>query len=191
MFYAYIRVSTHKQGEPDVSLQEQRDAITRYAGRHGITIAAWFEEELTAARYGRPAFSHMMEFLRMKRGSGVLMHKIDRAARNLRDWADIEELIDTGVNVQFVNESLDLSTRGGRLTADIHAVVAAEYISNLQEEARKGLKAYWSRNCFPSRLLSATETRALERPIQLIRCQGPWCAEHSLNTIRKSIPWRI
>jgi len=69
----------------------------------------------------------------------VLVHKIDRSARNLRDWAELGELIDNGVEVHFVNESLDLSSRGGRLSADIQAVVAADYIRNLREENKKGL----------------------------------------------------
>jgi len=71
--------------------------------------------------------------------NGVIIHKIDRSARNLRDWADLGELIDAGVLVHFANESLDLHSRGGRLPADIQAVVAADYVRNLREETRKGL----------------------------------------------------
>jgi hypothetical protein len=41
--------------------------------------------------------------------------------------------------VHFANDSLDLNTRGGRLSADIQAVVAADYIRNLREEAKKGV----------------------------------------------------
>ena len=43
-----------------------------------------------------------------------------------------------GVEVHFANESLDLNSRGGRLPADIQAVVAADYIRNLREETWKG-----------------------------------------------------
>jgi len=60
----------------------------------------------------------------------------------LRDWADLGELIDAGVEVHFATESLDLHTRGGRLSADIQAVVAADYIRNLREETRKGFLDY-------------------------------------------------
>jgi hypothetical protein len=67
------------------------------------------------------------------------MHKIDRSARNLKDWADLGELIDSGVDIRFANESLDLTSRGGRLSADIQAVVAADYIRNLREETKKGI----------------------------------------------------
>jgi site-specific DNA recombinase len=137
-YFAYIRVSTAKQGEKGVSLQEQRDAISRYAERHQLLIANWFEERVTAAKRGRVVFAQMLRLLRTSRAQGVIIHKIDRSARNLKDWADLGELIDSGVEIHFANESLDLNTRGGRLSADIQAVVAADYIRNLREETRKG-----------------------------------------------------
>ena len=65
-FFGYIRVSTVKQGEHGVSLQEQRDAIVRYAQRTGLKIEACFEERETAAKRGRPVFNQMLKLL--KRG---------------------------------------------------------------------------------------------------------------------------
>src|SRR5690349_16939432 len=97
--YAYTRVSTTKQGEKGVSLQEQRSAIEVYAQRQGITITEWFEERVTAAKRGRPIFSTMLKKLRNGGANGLVIHKIDRSARNLRDWADLGELIDSGVAV--------------------------------------------------------------------------------------------
>jgi len=73
----------------------------------------------------------MLNLLRRGKAQGVIIHKIDRGARNLKGWADLGELIDTGMEVHFANESLDLNTRGGRLSADIQAVVAADYITVL------------------------------------------------------------
>ena len=49
-FYGYIRVSTARQGERGVSLQEQRESIERFALRNGFTISRWFEERETAAK---------------------------------------------------------------------------------------------------------------------------------------------
>src|SRR5437660_1571445 len=111
-YFGYIRVSTAKQGEKGVSLGEQRDAISQYAQRYGLTIAQWFEERESAAKRGRPVFSQMMKQLGSGNAQGVIIHKIDRSARNLKDWADLGELIDAGVEVHFANESLDLNTRG-------------------------------------------------------------------------------
>ena len=148
-YFSYIRVSTQKQGQKGVSLQEQRAAIERYAERHRLTISQWFEERETAAKRGRPLFTRMLKLLKQRKAIGVIIHKIDRSARNLRDWADLGELIDAGVEVHFATESLDLHTRGGRLSADIQAVVAADYIRNLREETRKGIYGRLKQGVYP------------------------------------------
>jgi len=147
-YLGYIRVSTAKQGE-GVSLQQQREAIERYSQRNRLEIGKWFEEQETAAKQGRAQFEAMVKLLRRGSARGVVIHKIDRSARNLRDWADLGELIDRGVEVHFANESLDLTSRGGRLSADIQAVVAADYIRNLREETKKGFYGRLQQGFFP------------------------------------------
>src|ERR1022692_917213 len=99
--YAYVRVSTVRQGEHGSSLQEQRAAIESFAKHHGFVISEWFEEKETAAKRGRRIFSRMLRQLQRGKADGVIIHKIDRSARNLRDWADLGELIDQGVQVHF------------------------------------------------------------------------------------------
>jgi DNA invertase Pin-like site-specific DNA recombinase len=148
-FCAYIRVSTARQGEHGVSLQEQREAIERYARQHNLHIAEWFEEQQTAAKRGRPAFSRLMRRLADGTRAGVVIHKIDRSARNLRDWADLGELVDRGLEVHIAHDTLDLRSRGGRLSADIQAVVAADYVRNLREETIKGMYGRLKQGLFP------------------------------------------
>lgn len=149
--FAYIRVSTVKQGLHGVSLPEQRDAIAAYAARHQIKITQWFEERVTAAKRGRPVFADLLKALDAGEASGLIVHKIDRSARNLKDWADLGQLIDRGVSVHFVTDNLDLASRGGRLSADIQAVVAADYIRNLREETRKGFYGRLKQGLYPMR----------------------------------------
>lgn len=148
-YYSYIHVSTVRQGLTGTSLAEQRDAIERYAARWNLHILKEFEEKETAAKKGRPVFSEMLEGLKQGEAAGVIIHKIDRSARNLRDWAELQELIDAGIEIHFANENLDLYTRGGRLSADIQAVVAADYIRNLREEVRKGIYGRIRQGIYP------------------------------------------
>jgi len=147
--YGYVRVSTIKQGTKGVSLQEQRTAIQQYAEKNNLKIAEWFEEKETAAKRGRSLFTQMLKQLRQGKAFGVVIHKIDRSARNLKDWADLGELIDAGVNVYFAHEGLDLHARGGRLSADIQAVIAADYVRNLKEEIRKGFYGRLKQGIYP------------------------------------------
>ncbi|MGC9417824.1 MAG: recombinase family protein [Rhodovulum sp.] len=148
--YGYIRVSTQKQGE-GVSLQEQKDAIQAFASRNELTIVDWFEEKETAAKSGRPIFNQALRRLRQGKASGLIMHKIDRSARNLKDWAIVSELPDEGIDIYVATESLDFTSRGGRLTADMLAVIAADFIRNLRDETKKGLRGRLKQGLYPFR----------------------------------------
>jgi DNA invertase Pin-like site-specific DNA recombinase len=148
-YFSYIRVSTQRQGRLGTSLAEQQAAIERYAQRYNLRVSRQYEERETAAKQGRPVFLDMLKALRLGKAAGLIMHKIDRSARNLKDWADLGSLIDKGIEVLFANESLDLNSRGGRLSADIQAVVAADYIRNLREEAKKGIYGRLKQGLFP------------------------------------------
>lgn len=146
--FGYVRVSTQKQGE-GVSLDAQREAIQAFASRQNLQISEWFEEKETAAKSGRPIFTKMLKLLGQGQADGLIIHKIDRSARNLKDWAIISDLSDAGIDVYFATESLDFRSRGGRLTADIQAVIAADYIRNLSEEARKGINGRLKQGIYP------------------------------------------
>lgn len=150
-YFAYVRVSTVRQGQTGTSLTEQRSAIERYARNFNLKIVNEFEEQETAAKFGRPVFLQMVKELKQGKANGVIMHKIDRSARNLKDWADLGELVDKGLELHFANESLDLHSRGGRLSADIQAVVASDYIRNLREETKKGIYGRLKQGLFPFR----------------------------------------
>lgn len=148
-YFAYIRVSTVKQGEKGSSLIEQRSAIEAYAQRHDLQITAWFEEMTTAAKLGRTQFTRMLAGLAAGQADGLIIHKIDRSARNLRDWATLGDLIDRGLDVRFVTDNFDLLSRGGRLSADIQAVVAADYVRNLRDEVKKGMYGRLKQGYYP------------------------------------------
>lgn len=148
-YFSYVRVSTVRQGQTGTSLTEQQAAIDRYARQWNLAVIKCYEERETAAKAGRPVFLEMLKALKAGKAEGVIIHKIDRSARNLKDWADLGSLIDSGVEVHFANETLDLNSRGGRLSADIQAVVASDYIRNLREETRKGFYGRLKQGLYP------------------------------------------
>jgi site-specific DNA recombinase len=148
-YYGYIRVSTIKQGEKGSSLTEQRDAILIYATKNGLSVCEFFEEQQTAAKLGRATFRKMLNRLKRGGADGLIMHKVDRGARNLADWAEIAALKDIGIDVHFAHEAIDLNSRGGRLSADIQAVVASDFIRNLRDEVKKGLYGRLKQGIYP------------------------------------------
>src|SRR5689334_5766200 len=61
--FAYVRVSTTRQGQEGVSLPEQRRAIEQFAQRKQLRITQWFDERESAAKRGRPVFNRMLAAL--------------------------------------------------------------------------------------------------------------------------------
>jgi len=147
-YFGYIRVSDKKQ-EKGVSLEAQRHDIEKFAAQRGFDVIAWFVEVQTAAKAGRAKFAQMLARLEKGEAQGVVIHKIDRGARNLGDWNNLSSLFDRGIDVQFAHEPIDLHTRGGRLSADILAVVAADFIRNNKQEARKGFYGRLQQGIYP------------------------------------------
>lgn len=115
----------------------------------------------------------MLQLLRKGKAQGVVIHKIDRSARNLKDWADLGDCIDDGIEVHFANEGLDLNSRGGRLSADIQAVVAADYIRNLREEAKKGIYGRLKQGFYPSRAPIGYLDNGAAKPKTIDSLKGP------------------
>jgi DNA invertase Pin-like site-specific DNA recombinase len=146
--FAYVRVSSVKQGE-GASLEAQRRVITEYATANRLTITQWFEELETAAKTSRPIFTDMVKRLHRGEVGGLICHRVDRASRNFRNWADIGELADAGIEIHFATESLDFNSRGGRLVADIQMAVASDYCRNLSIEARKGIDQRLREGLYP------------------------------------------
>ena len=67
----------------------------------------------------------------------------------MQDWAEVDELLNRGIEVYVANECLDLRSRGGRLAADMQAVVACDYSRNLREEVKKGFYGRLKQGYYP------------------------------------------
>ena len=71
-----------------------------------------FEEKLSGGSTDRPALQEMIAFVRTD--DEVVVHSIDRLARNLMDLQSIlKELNDKGASVHFITEQLTFSSDGG------------------------------------------------------------------------------
>ena len=142
---AYIRVSTEEQARRGYSLEAQEQILRDYALGHDLEIVEFFTESHSAYKHGRPVFRDMLKFLsRRKDIAGVLVYKVDRLARNLKDLAEITEM--AGKELISATEALpDGAT--GELIAGIQTSVAryesakkSERVSlGLETKARKGL----------------------------------------------------
>lgn len=138
---AYARYSDDQQREE--SLMAQLRAIHEYARKNKITIAREYTDEARSATTDdRPGFLRMIEDLKTRqvRADLVLVHKLDRFARNRYDSAVYrKELARAGARLVAVDQPLDDSPESVLLESLLEGL--AEYYSkNLSREVMKGLK---------------------------------------------------
>ena len=102
-------------------------------------------------RSGRGEFTRMMAGLKKGKASGVIFHKIDRSARNLKDWSAVQDLADVGIDVRFTQESINLGSNEGRLTGDFLAVIPRTTSGTCERKYAKASGAGLSKVCIRSR----------------------------------------
>jgi len=106
----YARVSTDKQ-KVDMQLGELR----QFAARSGWTIyKEYIDQNFTGANTNRPAFLDMMEAARKRKFDVLLVWKLDRLSRSLKDLINtLDELGSCGIDFLSYDNNLDTSTPTG------------------------------------------------------------------------------
>jgi site-specific DNA recombinase len=149
-YVAYARVSSKEQDEEGYSVPAQLRAIRDYAAKHGIEVAREFVEAETAKVSGRRAFGDMLKFVRDQGVAGILVEKTDRLYRNFSDFVKVDEL---GVDLHFVKEGQVIkqdSHSSEKLMHSIKVCLAKNYIDNLSEEIRKGMREKALQGIYPT-----------------------------------------
>jgi len=135
----YARYSSDNQREESIAAQVR--ACTDYARGRGYTIVKTFADEArTATTDDRPAFLDMIQAAKTGLFDVVIVHKLDRFARDRYDSAFYKrELRLAGVRLESVLEHLDDSPESIILESVLEGM--AEYYSkNLAREVMKGMK---------------------------------------------------
>ena len=145
---SYLRVSTRGQAErgggadEGFSIPAQREANKKKALSMGAIVGKEFVDRGASARSAdRPELQKMLEYVKENadRVDYVIVHKVDRLARNRGDDIDImRTLRECGVQLVSASESID-DTPAGMLLHGIMSSIAEFYSQNLANEVRKGL----------------------------------------------------
>ncbi len=135
----YARYSSENQREE--SIEAQIKACKEYCEKNNIEIVKIYTDEAKSATTDdRPAFLQMIRESNLKLFDVVVVHKLDRFARNRYDSAFYKrQLKKNGVKLISVLEQLDDSPESVILESVLEGM--AEYYSkNLAREVMKGLK---------------------------------------------------
>jgi site-specific DNA recombinase len=138
----YVRVSTEEQFE-GYSLDAQRRAAEQYCEAHGWTIVRTYADEGKSARTDdlakRPEFRSLLADAEGGLVDVVLVHKLDRFARNLRVTLEtLERLERSRVAFASIAENMDFTSPIGKVILATLAAFAQYYSDNLSWETKKG-----------------------------------------------------
>ncbi len=142
---SYLRVSTrdqaHRGGEAEgFSIPAQRDANKRKAATLGAIVIKEFVDRGASARSAnRPELQRMLEYVDEHPVDYVIVHKLDRLARNRADDVEISQALSASkVRLVSTTESID-ETPSGMLLHGIMSSIAEFYSRNLAAEVMKGM----------------------------------------------------
>jgi len=113
----YIRVSTEDQVKEGYSLEVQREYLESFAKRDEYEIFKVYSDDgISAYSTRRPALQQLLADAKAKRFELVLVYKIDRFSRNLKDLLMlVDELSSYGVGFKSATEPFDSTTSAGKL----------------------------------------------------------------------------
>jgi site-specific DNA recombinase len=120
----YIRVSTDMQTERD-SLLNQEERIVAYAKAQKKPYQIYSDAGISAKDTDRPAFQQLISDIEANKIDTVVVTKLDRITRSLKDLIQLKELFDD-YDVSFVSitQNLDTSNALGKFSFYILGLVA-------------------------------------------------------------------
>ena len=140
-FVALARVSSREQEREGWSLEVQEAELQRYAQREGGSIVKLFKIAETASKTDeRKTFKEMLAYAKANASTldAVLFYKVDRAARNLFDYVELERL-ESDHNIPFISVSQPTdNTPAGHMMRRTLANMAAFYTEQQSIDVREG-----------------------------------------------------
>ena len=133
----YARVSTDRQSTEN-QLQELREFVDRSGWK---VFREYVDDGYSGKDTKRPAFNDMMKRAKERKFRAVVVWKLDRLSRSLKDLIlTIEELSSRGIDFVSYGNQIDTTTPSGKLLFQIVGAVAEFEREIISERVKLGLK---------------------------------------------------
>lgn len=123
---AYLRVSTDKQADHGVSLEAQRAKVTAYAELYDLDLVrVEVDAGESAKSLDRPALARALGMLRTGKADALLVVKLDRLTRSVRDLCDLVDgyFREGKYALLSVGEQVDTRSAAGRMVLNMLTVI--------------------------------------------------------------------
>ncbi|MGO9120487.1 MAG: recombinase family protein [Desulfomonilaceae bacterium] len=138
----YARVSTAGQATEGYSLEAQKQKIKAYCALHELELTEIVEDAGLSGKSisGRPGIQRVLELVRTGKVDNVVIFKLDRMARNLKEACEIAELLEKKkVSLHSISERIDSGSATGRLFYNILSAMAAWEREIISERTKTAL----------------------------------------------------
>jgi site-specific DNA recombinase len=193
----YARVSSKEQEREGFSIPAQLKLLRDYAIRNDFSVVKEFVDIETAKTSGRLNFDQMVQFFtKNRRCRIVLVEKTDRLYRNFRDAVTLEDL---DLEIHLVKEGQVISKDAKSQAKLIHGmqlVLARNYIENLREEVKKGMREKTEQGIYPGRAPLGYRNNRADRTIEVHPENAPLVhrifelyasGQYSLSQLKKAV----
>lgn len=141
--HCYVRASLNKQQD---SPETQKHTINAYLEAQKLEFPLWYVDVATTSKIMLPARESGREMMRrLKRGDHIVIAKLDRAFRSLRDCVTVlDEIKRLGVSLHVCDlfgGAIDLSAPIGMFLIQMLAVFAELERKFIGERTRDGMRA--------------------------------------------------
>lgn len=101
----YIRVSSKRQAEEGLSIDEQQTLLQEYADDQGYEIVVKFDRGISGTSVNRPGFNEVLEEIKTGEYAQFVVWKLDRASRSPYLGYKLKYLLDsTGTQIYSLTE---------------------------------------------------------------------------------------
>ncbi|MCI9279873.1 MAG: recombinase family protein [Bacilli bacterium] len=137
----YPRVSTEDQSRFGHSLDEQEDKLQKLCEFKGYKIYKIYREEGVSAKdTNRPKFQEMMEDMKSGKINKIIVYKLDRLTRSIRDLETICTMLeDYNCSLESVAEEINTETANGKFFIRMLTILAQLEIERTSERTKFGL----------------------------------------------------
>jgi DNA invertase Pin-like site-specific DNA recombinase len=123
-----------------VSKEDQQNNMLQTKALRAVGCKRLFEETASGGRWDRPELLRLLDHLR--EGDTVVVWKLDRLSRSLKDVLHIMERIDNaGAGFRSLTENVDTTTPAGRMMMQMVGAFAEFERAMIRERTSAGLAA--------------------------------------------------
>ena len=152
-FVAWTRVSSRPQELEGCSLATQEEGVRAGAAERGGIVKRMFKITETASKTDRRKnFKEMLAYCKVNATDidGILVYKVDRAARNMSDYGRLLDLeVSHGIPLIAVSQPTQ-DNPAGRMARNMMAAMGTFFAEQLSSDVKEGLARRVREGWFPT-----------------------------------------